>query len=318
MIVGILSGQLHRVAAAWMPRQTRRRRMAGRNAKIAVARVTVADVKDPMDSKKALSPLFISCIFTLITGCTQEQMIFHPETLPADYRYTFSGLFTEVNIPVAGAVINALHFRVPHPRGTVLYFHGNAGSLRTWGEIAGDFTSRGYDLLIPDYRGFGKSTGKIDGERQMLDDAGTIYDYLRKIVPENRIVVYGRSIGTGVAAYVAKNGKPHLLVLESPFYSLADLAAHHYPLLPRELISLALKYPFPTDQWLPEVACPVFLIHGDKDDIIPFDASVRLEKLIRSPHRLIRVAGGGHSDLGEFGLYDRELDQILAPEAKVP
>jgi len=121
-----------------------------------------------------------------------------------------------------------------------------------------------------------------------------------------------------VATYIAKSGKPRLLVLESPFYSLTDLAAHHYPLLPRALISLALKYPFPTDQWLPEVVCPVFLFHGDKDDIIPVDASVRLEKLIRSPHRLIRIAGGGHNNLSEFGTYDRELDRILPHRAKAP
>ncbi len=267
--------------------------------------------KDARQMKKTLSPLVISCCFSLLMGCTQEQMIFYPEVLPADYRYHFSGSFREVNIPVAGAIINALHFPAPQSRGTVLYFHGNAGSLRTWGELAGDFTSRGYDLLIYDYRGFGKSTGKIDGERQMLDDARAVYDHLRRTVPEDRIIVYGRSIGTGVATFIAREGKPRLLVLESPFFSLSDLAAHHYPLLPQTLIARLLKYPFRTDQWLPEVACPVYLIHGTKDDIIPFDASERLTNLIRAPHRLVRIEGGGHNDLGEFGTYNRELDRIL-------
>ena len=121
-----------------------------------------------------------------------------------------------------------------------------------------------------------------------------------------------------MAAWLARTGKPRLLILESPFFSLADLAAHHYPLLPRHLISLILKYPFPTDRWLPEVACPVYLIHGTKDDIIPYDAAVRLEKLIRSPHELIRIEGGGHNDLSEFGAYDLALDRLLAGTAKRP
>jgi len=268
--------------------------------------------------KRFISPWLISCFFTLLMGCTQEQMIFHPEVLPRDYRYNFSDSFTEVNIPVAGAVINALHFRIPEARGVVLYLHGNAGSLRTWGDVARDFTSRGYELFIFDYRGFGKSTGRIDSESQLLDDALAVYERLRETTPAERIVVYGRSIGTGMAAWLARTGKPGLLILESPFYSLADLAAHHYPLLPRRLISLILKYPFPTDRWLPEVACPVYLIHGTKDDIIPYDAAVRLEKLIRSPHELIRIEGGGHNDLSEFGAYDQVLDRLLGGTAKRP
>ncbi|MDI9570494.1 MAG: alpha/beta fold hydrolase [Pseudomonadota bacterium] len=260
----------------------------------------------------------LSCFFALLMGCTQEQMIFHPEVLPRDYRYNFSEAFTEVNIPVAGAAINALYFRVSEARGAVLYLHGNAGSLRTWGDVARDFTSRGYELFIFDYRGFGKSTGRIDSESQLLDDALAAYERLRETIPAERIVVYGRSIGAGMAAWLARNEKPRLLILESPFYSLTDLAAHHYPLLPRRLISLILKYPFPTDRWLPEVACPVYLIHGTKDAIVPFDDAVRLERLIRSPHELIRVEGGGHNDLGEFGVYRQALDRILTGTATRP
>ena len=264
-----------------------------------------------MKTKNLLTPIYCSCLFTLIVGCSQENLIFFPEILPPDYPYTFSAPFEEVTVPVAGATLNAVHFKAVKAKGVILYFHGSAGSLRTWGDVARDFTSRGYDILIPDYRGFGKSTGSISNEKQMLDDGLAVYGYLKKFCPENRIILYGRSIGTGVATFVARSGKPRMLILESPFFSLADLAAYHYPFLPKALISLFLKYPFRTDLWIPEVACPVYLIHGTRDDIIPFDASASLAPLIKSPHKIIRIEGGGHNNLSDYGAYDTELGLIL-------
>ena len=271
-----------------------------------------------MNMKNLLAPISTICVCSLFMGCSQESLIFYPEILPPDYPFAYSEPFEEVTVPVEAATLNALLFKAKN-KGTdfksvpavILYLHGNAGSLRTWGEVAGDFTSRGYDILIPDYRGFGKSTGNITNEKQLLDDGLAVYRMLTKTWPENRIIVYGRSIGTGVATFIARSGKPRMLILESPFLSLVDLASHHYPFLPRPLIAMFLKYPQRTDRRIGEVACPVYLFHGTKDDIIPFDHSVRLEALIRSPHRLIRIEGGGHNNLSDYGAFDRELDQIL-------
>jgi uncharacterized protein len=264
-----------------------------------------------MKTKTLLTPICCSCLFTLIVGCSQEQLIFFPEILPTDYKYAFSEPFEEANVPAEGATLNTVLFKAANAKGVVLYFHGNAGSLRTWGDVARDFTSRGYEILIPDYRGFGKSTGRIADEKQMLADGLAVYGYLKKSYPESRIIVYGRSIGTGVAAFVARSGKPRMLILESPFFSLTDLASFHYPFLPKALISLFLKYPLRTDLIIPEVACPVYLIHGTGDEIIPFNASTRLELLIKSPHKLIRIEGGGHNNLSDYSVYDRELSFIL-------
>jgi uncharacterized protein len=264
-----------------------------------------------MNMNNLLAPISTICVCSIFMGCSQESLIFYPEILPPDYSFAFSEPFEEVTVPVEAATLNSLLFKAPTPKGVVLYLHGNAGSLRTWGAVAGDFTSRGYDILIPDYRGFGKSTGNIANEKQLLDDGLTVYRMLTKTWPENRIIVYGRSIGTGVATFVARSGKPRMLILESPFLSLVDLASHHYPFLPRPLIAMFLKYPQRTDRWIGEVACPVYLFHGTKDDIIPFDHSIRLEALIRSPNKLIRIEGGGHNNLSDYGAFDRELDQIL-------
>jgi len=271
-----------------------------------------------MNMKNLLVPISTICVCSIFLGCSQESLIFYPEILPPDYRFAFSAPFEEVTVPVEAATLNALLFKAKKKGtdfksvpGVVLYLHGNAGSLRSWGDVAGDFTSRGYDILIPDYRGFGKSTGTIATEKQLLDDGLAVYRMLTKTWPEDRIIVYGRSIGTGVATFIARSGKPRMLILESPFLSLIDLASHHYPSLPRPIISMFLRYPLRNDRRIGEVACPVYLLHGAKDDIVPFDHSVRLERLIRSPHRLIRIEGGSHNDLSDFGAFDRELDQIL-------
>lgn len=268
--------------------------------------------------KNLMAPIGTLCVCTLFIGCTQESLLFFPETLQKDYRFAFSEPFEELEIPVEGATLNALRFKARHrggnsqsARGVVLYLHGNAGSLRSWGGVAGDFTSRGYDILIPDYRGFGKSTGKIVSERQLFDDGLAAYRTLTKTWPAERIVVYGRSIGTGVATFIAQSEKPGMVILESPFLSMTDLAAHHYPFLPRPLIAWFLRYPLNNDRRIGEIACPVYLFHGTHDEIIPFDHSTKLEKLIRSPHRLIRIEGGGHNNLGNFGAFGRELDQLL-------
>ena len=210
-----------------------------------------------------------------------------------------------------GAAINALHFRAEQPKGVVLYFHGNAGNLSDWGYVAPDFTRRGYDVVIPDYRGFGKSSGQIKNEKMLHQDAEAAYAYLRKSFPEDRIILYGRSIGTGLVVHLARTNRPRLIIMESPYFSMIDLAAHHYPLIPRLLLNVLMKYPLRTDLWMPDVACPVYLFHGTRDEIIPFDTSERLSRLIRSEHRLIAVPGGGHNNIGEFPLYHDELDRIL-------
>ena len=241
----------------------------------------------------------------------QENMIFAPEALPPDFKFTFQERFEELNWPVDGARINALHFRAAKPKGIVLYFHGNAGSLKNWGDVSPDFTRRDYDIVIPDYRGFGKSTGRIESEKMLLQDAETAYAYVKKNFPENQIILYGRSIGTGLAVHLARTNRPRMLILESPYFSLLDLAARYHSLFPRPLLSLLVRYPMRTDLWIADVVCPVYLFHGEKDNVIPFSESERLSKLIRSEHQLITVPEGGHNNLEDFRQYREAFDRIL-------
>jgi alpha-beta hydrolase superfamily lysophospholipase len=237
----------------------------------------------------------------------QERLIFYPEVLASDFTFTLLGRFEEIALPSDGAAISALYFKAFHPKGVVLYFHGNAGSLRSWGSIAETFVERGYDVLMPDYRGYGKSSGHIASEQMLHDDAAVVYQYLLAHYPEDQIVIYGRSIGSGIATYLAKTHRPHMLILETPYFSLKEVVRHHYPFVPGAL----LKYPFRTDLWIGDVACPVYLFHGTSDDLIPHGASERLAALIRTEHELITIVGGGHNDLDNFEQYGQKLDRIL-------
>lgn len=269
-----------------------------------------------MNIKKIVGFIILSiAIYVLMAGgfmyFKQENMIFAPEALPPDFKFAFQERFEELNWPVDGARINALHFRAAKPKGIVLYFHGNAGSLKSWGDVATDFTRRGYDIVLPDYRGFGKSTGQIKNEKMLLQDAATAYDYVKKTFPENQIILYGRSIGTSIAVHLARTNRPRMVILESPYLSLLDLAARYYPLAPRPLLSLLVRYPMRTDLWIADVVCPVYLFHGERDNVIPFNEGERLSKLIRSEHQLIAVPEGGHNNLGDFRQYRDALDRIL-------
>jgi uncharacterized protein len=236
----------------------------------------------------------------------QQRLIFYPEVLAPDFTFTFPGRFEEITLPCDGAVISALYFTADHPKAVVLYFHGNAGSLRSWDSVAERFVERGYDVLMPDYRTYGKSSGQIASEQMLHHDAALAYQYLLAHYPEDQIVVYGRSIGSGIATYLAKTHRPRCLLLETPYFSLKEIVRQHYPFVAGAL----LKYPLRSDLWIGDVACPVYLFHGTSDDLIAQGASERLAALVRTEHQLITIVGGGHNDLSNFEQYDQQLDRI--------
>jgi fermentation-respiration switch protein FrsA (DUF1100 family) len=142
-------------------------------------------------------------------------------------------------------------------------------------------------------------------------DAAVAYNYLKDRYIENQIIIYGRSIGTGIAAYLAKETRPRTLILESPMFNMQDLAKYHYTFMPAMLVSLILKYPMRTDLWIADVPCPVYLFHGTEDDVVPYNASERLLKLVKTQSRLVTIPGGGHNNLSDFPLYHEELERIL-------
>jgi len=237
----------------------------------------------------------------------QEKLIFFPDILPPNYKYVFEHKFEEINFDVEEQVtINALHFKAENSKGIVYYSHGNSGCLQQWGSVADIFIMNNYDFLIYDYRGYGKSSGTIS-ESNLYHDAIFIYKQLLNDYKENEIIIYGRSIGTGIATKVASEFNPKHLVLESPYYNLPDLVKKMFPFIP----SFLLRYKFRNDQMIKFVTCPVTIIHGTFDEVIYFGASQKLEKLFMEKDSLIPIIGGHHNDLADFEIFRKTLANIM-------
>lgn len=237
----------------------------------------------------------------------QEHIIFFPQKLKADFKYQFATDFIEINYPVAeGVFINALHFKANNSKGVVFYSHGNAGNLSQWGHIAQYFLTHNYDVLIYDYRSYGKSNGKLS-EQNMYHDADFIYSELLKSFDEHKIFVYGRSIGTGVATYVASRHNPSQLILESPYYNMPDLVRSIVPVIPGFL----LRFKFRIDKMIVKVKCPVLIFHGTEDEVIYYGSSLKLKKHFKSSDRLVTIEGGKHNNLDSFKIFHQELAAIL-------
>ena len=237
----------------------------------------------------------------------QERMIFFPQKLDPSYRFSFSGNFVERYFNTGKNVrIHALHFRIKEPTGVIFYLHGNAGSLQGWGSVTEDFTGLQYDVLMIDFRGYGKSSGKIS-ERGLLHDALVIYDSLTKDYAEEKIIIYGRSLGTGMASYVASRNNPGKLILESPYYNLPYAARSYFPWFP----SFLIRYRFRSDLYLKNTNCPVFVFHGDRDEVINVKNSHKLKECLKPGDRVFIIPGGHHNDLAQFDEYHEKLNRIL-------
>ncbi len=246
-------------------------------------------------------------LICLLAYLFQEKLMFFPERLPADYEYEYDTSFEELDFRTGPkTLINALLFRSEKPKGLVYYFHGNAGSLRSWGNVAGDLVSLGYDVLIIDYRGYGKSSGRMS-EKGLYHDAQYIYDEMRQRYGEEKIILYGRSIGSAPAAYVASRNKPRMLVLEAPFYNLKELARRTYPILPTFL----LRYSYRVNELAAQASCPVHIFHGDRDEVIDYSYGVKLAEELGSRGRLYTIEGGHHNDLDSFPEYQEKLGEVL-------
>ena len=207
----------------------------------------------------------------------QKQIIFRPDALKADYSFDFDSPFREIFLPTKdGEKINALYFPSQDTiRGAILYLHGNSDNLQRWGQYHTDFTNRGYAFFAIDYRSYGKSTGKIS-EQNFYKDARLAYDWVNEIFTPDRIIIYGRSLGTGVASHLATQVPARMLILETPYDNMQNLLLTRMPALP---LPFDLEYQFPTDQNLTAVPYPVIIFQGTADNVVPYKSAERLKNI---------------------------------------
>ncbi|MCB0372024.1 MAG: alpha/beta fold hydrolase [Muricauda sp.] len=251
----------------------------------------------------------IYILISVLLYFLQDYFLFKPEKLPKDFQFYYDNqIIEEYNVETRdGAIINGLRFRSQDPKGVVFYLKGNSKSIKGWGKFAVDFTRHGYDVIMVDYRGFGKSTGRRT-QKAVKRDMQLIYDKIKEKVTEKYIILYGRSMGSGFAAKLASMNNPRMLILDAPYYSLSKVAKKFIPFMP---LSLLIKFPMPTYKWLKYVNCPIHIIHGTDDRLIPYKTSVKLSKIKPELTKLYTVIGGGHKDLNNFESYHRMLEEII-------
>lgn len=263
--------------------------------------------------KKVLLALFLlGNIYAILCGGLyffQENLIFHPRQLPQDYTFEFQNDFEEVWLDALdGARLHGLHFTIENPKGVIVYFHGNAGDLSRWGELVQPLLKKQYNVVVMDYRGYGKSSGELTQEA-LYKDSLLWYAFAKAEYPNANVIAYGRSLGTTFATYVASKKEVSQLLLETPFMSIEDEAHSRFLILPTETL---LKFKFPTVDFINQVKAPITIFHGTDDSVVDYNHGKELfEHIEQGAKQFIEVPDGGHNNLIEFAEFREGLSEVL-------
>jgi alpha-beta hydrolase superfamily lysophospholipase len=257
---------------------------------------------------KIILVIYIVCGIALYF--LQEKFLFHPEKLPEDHVFSFSIPFKEINLAVNNEKnISIVQFTVPDSvcKGVVLYFHGNRKNIERYAPFASNFTKNNYEVWMMDYPGFGKSTGERT-EQIIYDDAKELYKMARARFSKDSLIIYGKSIGTGIASQLASVKDCKRLILETPYYSIEALFNRFAFIYP---VSLMSNYHFPTHQYFEKIDAPITIFHGTDDGVVPYSNAKRLIKLAKPGAELITIEKGEHNNLNDFPLFHQKLDSVL-------
>ncbi|MBI3316656.1 MAG: alpha/beta fold hydrolase [Candidatus Omnitrophica bacterium] len=227
-------------------------------------------------------------------------LIFFPEKThfetPKDYGLLFEDVFfkTADGIKLHGWFLEAK----PDPAGVLLFFHGNAGNISGRLFKAKGWIKRGYSVFLADYRGYGKSEGKIDHEEDVTKDAQAAWKWLREEnkFTEEKIIIFGESLGSHPAIRLGGLYRPKAVLLEAPFTSFIDLAKLHYGAIPG-IDFLMRDFQFQNINFISQINAPLFILHGTSDETCPFEMSEKLMAKAPEPKELFSISNGFHNDL---------------------
>ena len=239
----------------------------------------------------------------------QDAILFHPVRLKSDHRYDFKELHRDISIPLNKEdTLSLVHFLPDsQAKGLVLYFHGNKRNIAWYAKYAPYFTRNGYEVIMIDYPGFGKSTGKFT-EKVLYEWARQVYRFGRTRYSVDSIIIYGKSMGTGIASWLASREDCSKLLLETPYYDFPSVIRHYLPIYP---VGSLLHYQLPTYNYLEFVKAPVSIFHGTEDKVIRLKNAKRLIPILKSTDEFITIPGASHNNLYEFPMMVTKLDSLL-------
>ncbi len=234
--------------------------------------------------------------------------VLQPEVLEKDYTFNLPYPFQEINLLTPdGAELNGLWLPVQEAKATILYFHGNRDNLVRWVESAQQYKKYGTNVMVVDYRSYGKSTGKVS-EENLLQDAILWYEKALELSKGQKIILFGRSLGSGFAIYVANQKKVEALILETPYTSMVAVIDAHVPYFIAQRTDLKLK----NEDFLSKIKVPTIIFHGTADEVIPYEIGRKVyTSMGPQTTKLVTLDSGGHNNLSSFSDYWNELDDWM-------
>lgn len=257
-------------------------------------------------------------LFTLLVRWLEPRLAFFPTRGVQETPAAYGLAFTDLRVPTPdGETLHGWWLEHPQPRAQVIFWHGNGGNLSLWLDVIADLRRHGFSVLAVDYRGYGGSTGS-PSERGIYADAAATLAYFNSHLkkPGLPTVYWGRSLGVPVAASATGRQRPDALVLESPFADVASVLRGN-PVM--RFLSLFSSYRFATLRLMETYDGPLLVIHGDRDDIIPFAAGRDLYERVRSTRKeFVVIRGAEHNDLHLVDTtgYWAAIDKFFARLAK--
>lgn len=239
----------------------------------------------------------------------QTKLLFHPTKTPSNTSYYYHNNYKEIIISIDGDVkIHNVLFKTNiNSKGVILFLHGNAGSVFSWGKLARIYNQLGYDVWMPDYRGFGKSEGEIIDEEQLYNDIVQIFSKVKSMYEQEKINIIGYSMGSGLATRLAAQNRVKKLILLAPYYGMDLLVSEKLPGIP----SFLLKFPIKTYNYIQQINCPIYIFHGREDNLIPFEHGLKLKKLLKKNDMFFALSKQGHGRIHSNPDFIKFLKQIL-------
>ena len=249
-------------------------------------------------------------VIGIVLFYVQDKFLFHPTVVERNVPWKFDMPFEEIDLPMNETdTVNLVKFfpKDSVRKGVVLYFHGNRGNISRYAKRSNTFTKHGYEVWMEDYPGFGKSVGERN-EKVLYEEALQVYKLALSKYHADSIIVYGKSFGTGIAAYVSAAANTKRLILETPYYSIPSLFSCYAPIYPNTKMA---NYKIPTNEYLQDMKCPITIFHGTSDGVIPYRNAKRLKEVIKPADEFITIEGGNHQNLNSYPLFQQKLDSLL-------
>jgi uncharacterized protein len=267
-----------------------------------------------MIRKKIFKWLKITALVYVLGGIAlyllQDAILFHPVSLKQNHSYGFTQPHKDISIPLNEKdTLNLIDFLPADTiaRGIVLYFHGNKRNIAWYADYIPHFTRHGYEVLMIDYPGYGKSTGKLT-EEKLYAWALQVYQMACRKFSADSIIIYGKSMGTGIAAQLASIRNCKQLILETPYYDFPSVVSHYLPIYP---VRRMLHYKLPNYQYLPLVKAPITIFQGTNDWLVTHSNAEKLIPLLKKGDEFITIKGAGHNNLYRYPEVLLKLDSLL-------